>query len=80
MLLGQFFFLNGMKGTEITFIAPFFYSTRVFVMILNLALFGVILEVISLIGASLIILGGYSLACGLILRYLDDRILLRAFS
>ena len=55
---GQFFFLNAMKGTETTFIAPFFYSTLVFVMILDLALFGVIPDIISLIGASLIILGG----------------------
>ena len=44
MVLGQFFFLNAMKGTETTFIAPFFYSTLVFVMILDLALFGVIPE------------------------------------
>ena len=29
MVLGQFFFLNAMKGTETTFIAPFFYSTLV---------------------------------------------------
>ena len=58
MVLGQFFFLNAMKGTETTFIAPFFYSTLVFVMILDLALFGVIPDKISLIGASLIILGG----------------------
>ena len=58
MVLGQFFFLNAMKGTETTFIAPFFYSTLVFVMILDLALFGVIPDIISLIGASLIILGG----------------------
>ena len=54
MVLGQFFFLNAMKGTETTFIAPFFYSTLVFVMILDLALFGVIPDIISLIGASLI--------------------------
>ena len=33
MVLGQFFFLKAMKGTETTFIAPFFYSTLVFVMI-----------------------------------------------
>ena len=58
MVLGQFFFLNAMKGTETTFIAPFFYSTLVFVMILDLALFGGIPDIISLIGASLIILGG----------------------
>ena len=58
MVLGQFFFLNAMKGTETTFIAPFFYSTLVFVMILDLALFGVIPDIISLVGASLIILGG----------------------
>jgi len=58
MVLGQFFFLNAMKGTETTFIAPFFYSTLVFVMILDLAFFGVIPDIISLIGASLIILGG----------------------
>jgi len=58
MVLGQFFFLNAMKGTETTFIAPFFYSTLVFVMILDLVFFGVIPDIISLIGASLIITGG----------------------
>ena len=58
MVLGQFFFLNEMKGTETTFIAPFFYSTLVFVMILDLIFFGVIPDIISLIGASLIIIGG----------------------
>ena len=58
MVLGQFFFLNAMKGTETTFIAPFFYSTLVFVMILDLIFFGVIPDIISLIGASLIIVGG----------------------
>jgi len=58
MVLGQLFFLNAMKGTETTFIAPFFYSTLVFVMILDLVFFGVIPDSISLIGASLIIIGG----------------------
>ena len=58
MVLGQFFFLNAMKGTETTFIAPFFYSTLVFVMILDLVFFGVIPDTISFIGASLIITGG----------------------
>ena len=58
MVLGQFFFLNAMKGTETTFIAPFFYSTLVFVMILDLVFFSVIPDTISLIGASLIIIGG----------------------
>jgi len=58
MVFGQFFFLNAMKGTETTFIAPFFYSTLVFVMILDLVFFGVIPDTISLIGASLIVIGG----------------------
>ncbi len=58
MVLGQFFFLSAMKGTETTFIAPFFYSTLVFVMILDLVFFGVIPDTISLMGASLIIIGG----------------------
>ena len=58
MVLGQFFFLSAMKGTETTFIAPFFYSTLVFVMILDLVFFGVIPDIISLVGASLIIIGG----------------------
>ncbi len=58
MVLGQFFFLNAMKGTETTFIAPFFYSTLVFVMILDLVFFSVIPDTVSLMGASLIIIGG----------------------
>ena len=36
----------------------FFFSTLVFVMILDLIFFGVIPDTISLIGASLIIIGG----------------------
>ena len=58
MVLGQFCFLNAMKGTETTLVAPFFYSTLVFVMILDLVFFSVIPDTISLIGASLIIIGG----------------------
>ena len=58
MVLGQLFFLNAMKGTETSFIAPFFYSTLVFVMMLDLIFFGVIPDTISLMGASLIIIGG----------------------
>ena len=58
MVLGQFFFLNAMKGTETTFIAPFFYSTLVFVMILDFVFFGVVPDKISLLGAFLIMLGG----------------------
>ena len=58
MVLGQLFFLNAMKGTETTFIAPFFYSTLVFVMMLDLIFFGVIPDTISLMGAFLIIIGG----------------------
>lgn len=71
MVLGQFFFLNAMKGTETTFIAPFFYSTLVFVMILDLVLFGVIPDVISLIGASLIILGGIFISLRINFRVFD---------
>ena len=73
MVLGQFFFLNAMKGTETTFIAPFFYSTLVFVMILDLVLFGVIPDVISLIGASLIILGGIFISLRINFRVFDWR-------
>ena len=58
MVLGQLFFLNAMKGTETTFIAPFFYSTLVFVMILDFVFFGVVPDKISLLGAFLIMLGG----------------------
>ena len=71
MVLGQFFFLNAMKGTETTFIAPFFYSTLVFVMILDLALFGVIPDIISLIGASLIILGGIFISMRINLKFFN---------
>ena len=71
MVLGQFFFLSAMKGTETSFIAPFFYSTLVFVMILDLVLFGVIPDVISLIGASLIILGGIFISLRINFRVFD---------
>ena len=69
MVLGQFFFLNAMKGTETTFIAPFFYSTLVFVMILDLVFFGVIPDTISFIGASLIITGGLFISLKINFKY-----------
>ncbi len=71
MVLGQFFFLNAMRGTETTFIAPFFYSTLVFVMILDLGIFGVIPDFISLVGASLIILGGIFISLRVNFKYFN---------
>lgn len=56
-LIGQFFFLNSMKRADASFIMPFFYSTLIFVILLDLIIFNFMPDVISFIGASIIFFG-----------------------
>ena len=71
MVLGQFFFLNALKGTETTYIAPFFYMTLVFVMFLDLVFFGTFPDLVSIIGAALIIFGGIFISLRINLKVFD---------
>ena len=57
-LLGQFFFLNAIKNVDASFIIPFFYTTLIFVTLLDFIIFRVIPDKISYIGSFAIILGG----------------------
>ena len=61
-LLGQFFFLNAMKASETTFIAPFFYSTLIFVMLLDFVIYNNFPDFISFIGSAIIVSGGTFIA------------------
>ena len=61
-LLGQFFFLNAMKASETTFIAPFFYSTLIFVMLLDFVIYNNFPDFISFIGSAIIVIGGTFIA------------------
>ncbi len=61
-LLGQFFFLNAMRASETTFIAPFFYSTLIFVMLLDFLIYNNFPDFISFIGSATIVIGGALIA------------------
>ena len=61
-LLGQFFFLNAMQASETTFIAPFFYSTLIFVMILDFLIYKNFPDFVSFIGSAIIVMGGTFIA------------------
>ena len=56
-LSGQFFFLNSMKRADTSFVMPFFYSTLIFVILLDLIIFNFVPDIISLLGALIIISG-----------------------
>ena len=61
-LLGQFFFLHAMRASETTFIAPFFYSTLVFVMLLDFLIYNNFPDFISFMGSAIIVIGGTFIA------------------
>ena len=56
-ITGQFFFINSMKRAEASFIMPFFYTTLIFVILLDLIFFNFFPDKISFVGAFLIIFG-----------------------
>jgi len=56
-LTGQFLFLNSIKRAEASLLMPFFYSTIIFVVFLDLIIFRFIPDLVSFAGASIIILG-----------------------
>ena len=56
-LLGQIFFLNSMKRADASFVMPFFYSTLIFVVILDYLFFSYIPDWVSFLGCFIIIIG-----------------------
>ena len=62
MLSGQFCFINSIKRAETSFLMPFFYSTLIFVMFLDLIIFDSLPDKISYIGSLLIIFGAVIVA------------------
>ena len=62
MLTGQFCFINSLKGAETSFLMPFFYTTLIFVISLDLIIFNSLPDKISYIGAFIIIFGSIIVA------------------
>ena len=58
MLCGQFCFLEALKRGDVSFVAPFFYNTLIFVIIFDYYIFNDFPDEISLIGSFVIIIGG----------------------
>ena len=58
MLCAQICFIQAMKRSEAHFVAPFFYFTLIFVCIYDFFIFQIIPDKISIIGTTLIIVGG----------------------
>jgi drug/metabolite transporter (DMT)-like permease len=58
MLCAQICFIQAMKRSEAHFVAPFFYFTLIFVCIYDFYIFQILPDKISIIGTTLIIVGG----------------------
>ena len=58
MLCAQICFIQAMKRSEAHFVAPFFYFTLIFVCIYDFFIFQILPDKISIIGTTLIIVGG----------------------
>ncbi|MEQ8318960.1 MAG: DMT family transporter [Rhodospirillales bacterium] len=62
MVCAQSCFIQAMKSADASFAVPFFYMTLVFAAIYDFGLFGVIPEILSWLGAGIIIAGALFLA------------------
>jgi len=62
MVTAQSCFIQAMKAADASFAVPFFYTTLIFAAIYDFGLFGVIPEMLSWIGAAVIIAGALFLA------------------
>ncbi|MGJ3258458.1 MAG: DMT family transporter [Rhodospirillales bacterium] len=62
MVTAQSCFIQAMKSADASFTVPFFYTTLVFAAVYDFGLFGVIPEVLSWLGAAVIIAGALFLA------------------
>ena len=67
MLSGQFCFINSVNRADTSFVMPFFYTTLIFVILLDLMLFNSLPDTVGYAGASIIILGS------LIIGFTDRR-------
>ena len=57
MLFGQFCFINSVKRADTSFLMPFFYTTLIFVILLDLVIYNSLPDKTSYLGASIIIFG-----------------------
>ena len=57
MYIQFIFFLNSMKRADASFVMPFFYSTLIFVVILDFLIFSYIPDWVSFLGCFIIIVG-----------------------
>ena len=62
MACAQICFLNGMARAEASFVAPFSYATLVFAALYDFALFGVVPDWVTWVGAAIILGGALMLA------------------
>jgi len=62
MLFGQFCFINSVKRADTSFLMPFFYTTLIFVILLDLIIYNSLPDKISYLGASIIIFGSVVVA------------------
>lgn len=62
MVTAQTFFIQAMKAADASYAMPFFYATLIFAAIYDFAVFGVIPEALSFLGAGVIIVGAVFLA------------------
>ena len=59
MLLGQLCFINSIRQADTSLLMPFFYTTLIFVIFLDLVFFNSVPDKISYCGAAIIILGSF---------------------
>ena len=62
MLIGQFCFINSVKRADTSFLMPFFYTTLIFVIFLDLIIYNSLPDKTSYLGASIIIFGSIVVA------------------
>ena len=62
MLIGQFCFIKSVKKAETSFLMPFFFTTLIFVIILDLIFFNSLPDKISYLGATIVIIGSLVVA------------------
>ena len=62
MACAQTAFVNGMARADASFVAPFSYATLIFATLYDLAVFGVVPDTVSILGAAVIMAGALLLA------------------
>lgn len=62
MACAQACFINGMARADASFVAPFSYATLVFAAVYDFAVFGVVPDWVTVLGAAIILIGAAVLA------------------